>query len=810
MKKFLLLSISLLLIAQSSFASHVFGGTIYWRCLNNGQYQFFMEVYRDCTGIPWAYSEEIITIVGNRLPNGASGNPFDKIVLKPDSAKWLNFNFGDMSPSCTDQYGSSNSCDNGDQGAVQQFFYKSNPLTMKGVPPTKGWKFYWESACCRPGDVKNVQTTGTMLLRAAMYPTVNSESIDSCFYSSPQFISPPTTTICRGENAYNNIGIQRENDSISFSWDRAYNPPYANPDPLIYKPGYSPSDPTPDDTIDSRNKPSMLDPITGNIELAVYSGTTTEKFINVVQIDSWRDGKIVATTYRELPLAIGTCPTLPYDSLAKNQKPDVFFNNKKQRNLSLTYQAGANISIPIQLIDNDTTGIGTNFQSVSFKPYGQLYSSDFTDTMACDFPPCAILKNTTPAYDSSELGYTIQAQQRVNTTFEWQTNCSHLDRNGKSKTYLFYYKAQDDHCPFPESISGVLKITLVEKNNTSKPSMQFINGDTLERELSWKAQNVIQSSFQQWYIYGSATENGSYSLIDSVGDYNLRIYVDSITKNKYYFVKAKNLLCNSTNRTTLSQASDTIQLDNSSLALTNVSSFIQLSWEESRSSYREDETRKYSIYRSYPIGTAFELLDSVFNSSTYNDSIIICDDSIAYMVKGDSSFATRYYFQDSTGINSPRVEWTEPILVQNDTLFAAYDLADYQWYDCELKQLIENETNKFFVPRDTGFYTVAITKSGCKDTSACIPFFPVGLSEVAFQEQVSFYPNPTNGMVQINLEELANEVTIQVLNLQGQLMQEERFNDQSFQLELPTAAGIYFIQLTNQSGERANLKVVKQ
>jgi len=50
-----------------------------------------------------------------------------------------------------------------------------------------------------------------------------------------------------------------------------------------------------------------------------------------------------------------------------------------------------------------------------------------------------------------------------------------------------------------------------------------------------------------------------------------------------------------------------------------------------------------------------------------------------------------------------------------------------------------------------------------------------------------------------------------VINIQGQVVQELQINNQNaLELELKGKAGIYFIQLTNEKGERVNLKVVKQ
>jgi len=53
MKKIFLI-FSLFIFSQSTFATHLMGGEITWKCLKNGpdvgKYIFTMKVYRDCSG----------------------------------------------------------------------------------------------------------------------------------------------------------------------------------------------------------------------------------------------------------------------------------------------------------------------------------------------------------------------------------------------------------------------------------------------------------------------------------------------------------------------------------------------------------------------------------------------------------------------------------------------------------------------------------------------------------------------------------------------------------------------------------------
>jgi len=57
-------------------------------------------------------------------------------------------------------------------------------------------------------------------------------------------------------------------------------------------------------------------------------------------------------------------------------------------------------------------------------------------------------------------------------------------------------------------------------------------------------------------------------------------------------------------------------------------------------------------------------------------------------------------------------------------------------------------------------------------------------------------------------KQLALQLSIR--NIHGQVVMEADFEAQNLlEVDIPGKAGLYFIQLTNKQGERANLKVVK-
>tara|TARA_B100000508_G_C11425190_1_gene260439 strand:- start:39 stop:803 length:765 start_codon:yes stop_codon:yes gene_type:complete len=230
-------------------AGHLIGGEIGWQCLSNGKFVFHMSLYRECSGIPWSFRNDTLRIHGSTLPNGRTS-----IVLKPDSVAFLADNSGDQSPKCTSQYGSPDTCPNGDDGSIQKFPYKSDPITIGGIPPASGWHFYYDAPCCRPSGMANLNSTGALLLRAIMFPTVGNDSTDICYDSSPMFTEIPPFNTCRGEKiTYNHIVRDIDFDSIGLSWGNPINGPISAPVPLTYRASFSHNNPTPNTSYNLSN-----------------------------------------------------------------------------------------------------------------------------------------------------------------------------------------------------------------------------------------------------------------------------------------------------------------------------------------------------------------------------------------------------------------------------------------------------------------------------------------------------------------------------------------------------------------------------
>ncbi len=141
-------------------------------------------------------------------------------------------------------------------------------------------------------------------------------------------------------------------------------------------------------------------------------------------------------------------------------------------------------------------------------------------------------------------------------------------------------------------------------------------------------------------------------------------------------------------------------------------------------------------------------------------------------------------------------------------LTAVSNSGTYQWLDCKNKFAVVNgETQRLFVPKLNGEYSVEVTEKGCKDTSYCRTVYGVSNSLIETSQPI-IYPVPTSGELFVDLGgwkfgELQN---VEILNVHGAvvasgkpLVDDKRLNVQSEMLKkLPP--GVYRIRLTAHNG----------
>jgi len=116
----------------------------------------------------------------------------------------------------------------------------------------------------------------------------------------------------------------------------------------------------------------------------------------------------------------------------------------------------------------------------------------------------------------------------------------------------------------------------------------------------------------------------------------------------------------------------------------------------------------------------------------------------------------------------------------------------YQWIDCDNGNApVDGATSQFFVPGNDGNYAVQITSEiGCFGQSECS--FVTGVEEMAVQNSVLIYPNPSSGHFYISADKPTN---ILITNELGQMVRNLRITSENGLTTEITglAPGIYFV-----------------
>ncbi len=154
------------------------------------------------------------------------------------------------------------------------------------------------------------------------------------------------------------------------------------------------------------------------------------------------------------------------------------------------------------------------------------------------------------------------------------------------------------------------------------------------------------------------------------------------------------------------------------------------------------------------------------------------------------------------------------VAVSGDTLTANLSGATYQWLDCETNNIpIPGATNQSYIVTANGQYAVAVNSGGCVDTSACVLFYSVGISETSFDISITIFPNPFTNSTTITLSSsIANQQsTITITDVLGKEIKTLHFTGKECVIEKgDMEKGIYFVQITDENKNIINRKIIIQ
>lgn len=150
-----------------------------------------------------------------------------------------------------------------------------------------------------------------------------------------------------------------------------------------------------------------------------------------------------------------------------------------------------------------------------------------------------------------------------------------------------------------------------------------------------------------------------------------------------------------------------------------------------------------------------------------------------------------------------------PIISLIGDQLVANSSGTYTWYGPG--GLIAGAVSDTYHPTVLGYYYAIKDSANCNsDTSNIIYISLLGISNVS-AGSISVYPNPTTGLVNIDLAEKNEDMIAQVHDVIGQVVMEQRLTAQHTQLNLSGfAPGNYYVELKDATGAKGIYKVVLQ
>jgi dienelactone hydrolase len=162
---------------------------------------------------------------------------------------------------------------------------------------------------------------------------------------------------------------------------------------------------------------------------------------------------------------------------------------------------------------------------------------------------------------------------------------------------------------------------------------------------------------------------------------------------------------------------------------------------------------------------------------------------------------TRITYQDDCTDSSP----LNTVAQSGAILTADESGATYQWLDCNNGNApISGATSQFYSAQVNGDYAVEIVSGGCVVTSACYSIMGLGIAP-ANVVKVSVFPNPTNGIININSSESG---VVRITDVAGKLILDVQLKIGNNEIDLSTSNGVYLYSVTNTSRFKTTGKII--
>ncbi len=245
-----------------------------------------------------------------------------------------------------------------------------------------------------------------------------------------------------------------------------------------------------------------------------------------------------------------------------------------------------------------------------------------------------------------------------------------------------------------------------------------------------------------------------------------------------------------------------------------------LTWQDGITYFASNNTATYTLTNAANCDSIITLNLTINYSSTTDLDIAVCNTSYT-VPSGDETYTESGIYMDTipnmVGCDSIMTIYLNVVVVDTSVtvnppvLISNEEDAIYQWINCETMDPLINNTNQSYTAIVDGIYAVILNEEGCIDTSSCHQIIGVFEMENDFGNNLLVYPNPTTGIVVIDLSTNYALISGKIHNINGELISVFKFRNSSrISLEIDGPVGYYFIEIIATGNKKAIIKVLKE
>jgi hypothetical protein len=190
------------------------------------------------------------------------------------------------------------------------------------------------------------------------------------------------------------------------------------------------------------------------------------------------------------------------------------------------------------------------------------------------------------------------------------------------------------------------------------------------------------------------------------------------------------------------------------------------------------------------------------NGETYTESTVVTFDAGQTVYGCDSTVTLNLTINERP---------SAAITLEEQTLTVTTTGDSYIWLDCndEFTPIL-NANAQTFTPVRTGNYRAVVTTNGCSATTECMQVDYLGLDN-PLANLLSVYPNPTNGVVNLDFGTELSLTSVELFNVNGQLIEtiSGAATASSMTFNVSQDAGVYLLKLTANE-QTKTVRLIKQ